>query len=285
MSGLTGALLVGAREEDDITGPLVEYLWSDLKARRNALSLWPEDLAPLYGMELTRYRTYESGARDLLGAGQGLVDELIAMEAFVGKETDRLVDEAPAAGSVVLQATADQSEFTTLHPHACTHRHRNAWPVSLQHVAVGRAAGVLRRAGRDVQVYRAERHFDLTAGRLAVGLGKTETAHLLGLNVKSYYSAERGKTPPRQGSLGDLHDLDDFIAAAATKFEVSVEDGVNVICVLDDQAQFEKLYPHARFGRSDTPYPVRMLHVAAGRCAGSLGRAGATAHIAVVDQM
>jgi hypothetical protein len=280
--GLAGVLPAAVREEDDIVEqPFVEYLWSDLKARRNALSLWPEDLAPLLGFDLTRYRTYETGGRDHPGAG--LVGELIAMEAFVAGEADRLIEGAPAEGTVVLHAVVDQETFTTRYPQARTRRGENPFPVTLQYVAVGRAAAELSRRDRDVEVYRGERHFDLTAARLAVGLGKTETAHLLGLNVKSYYGAERGTKLPSEATLGELQDLDDFIVDTAGRFEVSVEDGVSVIWILDDQAEFEKIYPEARFQRSDTPYPVRMLHAAAGRRAGALEAAGQQVRIAVID--
>jgi hypothetical protein len=280
--GLAGVLPAAVREEDDIVEqPFAEYLWSDLKVRRNALSLWPENLAPLLGLDLTRYRTYESGGR--AGPGPGLVNELIAMEAFVAGEADRLIEGAPAEGTVVLHAVLDQDTFTAHYPQARTRRHQNPYPVSLQHVAVGRAAAELSRRGRDVEVYRGERHFDLTAGRLAAGLGKTETAHLLGLNVKSFYAAERGTTPPRETTLDELQNLDDFIVNTANKLEVSVEDAVSVIWVLDDQAEFEKTYPEAHFQRSDTPYPVRMLHVAAGRRVHTLDAAGQPARIAVID--
>jgi hypothetical protein len=279
-AGLAGVLPAAVREEGAIVEqPFAEYLWSDLKFRRNALSLWPEDLAPLLGLDLTRYRTYETGGR--ARPGPGLVNELIAMEAFVADEADRLIEGAPAEGAVVLQAVLDQDTFTARYRQARTRRYQNPYPVSLQYVAVGRAAAELSRRGRDVEVYRGERHFELTAGRLAVGLGKTETAHLLGLNVKSFYAAERGTKPPRETTLNELQNLDDFIADTATKLEVSVEDGVSVIWVLDDQVEFEKTHPEARFERSDTPYPVRMLHVAAGRRAHALDTAGRPARIAV----
>lgn len=280
--GLAGVLPAAVREEDDIAEqPLVEYLWSDLKARRNALSLWPEDLAPLLGLDATRYRSYETGGRQR--PGPGLVNELIAMEAFVADETDRLIQSAPAEGAVVLQAVLDQDMFTAAYPEARTQRHQNPYPVTLQYLAVGRAAAELSRRDRDVEIYRGEQHFDLTAGRLAVGLGKTETAYLLGLNKKTYYTAERGTQPPRAATLDELQNLDDFIDDTAGRFEVSAEGEVSVIWVIDDQAEFGRIYPEARFQRSDTPYPVRMLWVAAGRRAGALEAAGRAVRIAVID--
>lgn len=262
----------------------MSYLWSDLKARRNALGLWPEDLAPLFGFDLTRYRTYESGGRDLMRDNRGLVDELITMEAFVGEEADRLIEGAPTEGTVVLQAVADQETFNIRYPDARnTRRSQNAYPVTLHYVAVGRAAAELRRRGRAVEVYRGERHFDLAAARSAVGLGKTEMAHLLGLNVKSYFKTERGADPPRQVTLNELQGLDDFIVDTAGGFEVSVDNGVGVITVVQEQVSFEKLYPEARFQRSGTPYPVRAQWVAAGRRAGTLAAAGQPVRIGVLD--
>lgn len=67
MNVATTALSAGVRDEGDIVErPAVEYLWSDLKARRKALGLHPEDLAPPLGLDLNRYRTYETGG----GGGQ-----------------------------------------------------------------------------------------------------------------------------------------------------------------------------------------------------------------------
>ncbi|UQX13403.1 hypothetical protein [Candidatus Mycobacterium methanotrophicum] len=270
-------------EEDTIDEqPLAEYLWSDLKIRRAALSLWPEDLAPLLGMDETRYRAYETGGRTMIG--RGLINEIVAMEAFVVGEVALLIDGAPAEGTVVLQAVVDQQDFVARYPHARTVQHRKPYPVSLQYVAVGRAAAVLSRRDREVEVYRGERHFDLTAGRLAVGLGKTETAYLLGLNKKSYYAAERGTEPPRYTTMDELQALDDFINDTAVRFEVTAGDGVSTIWVTDDQAEFEKTYPEARFERSNTPYPVRALHVAAARRIHALDAAGQPARIAVDDK-
>ncbi len=270
------AVLTTVSEEDDIAEQQpAEYLWSDLKGRRNALSLWPEDLAAFFGQELTRYRSYESGGRDLSRAHRGLVEELIEMEAFVRAETASLIEQAPAEGVVVLRALPDQESFTACYPQAYNARRPEiAYPVMLHYVAVGRAAGELRRGGREVEIYRGEQHFELTAARAAVGLGKAETANLLGVNVKSYFRAERGVDPPRQGALSALREVDEFIASTADGLEVDVEDGVAVIDVVDDQAHFEATYPSGRFTRSDTPYPVRMLWVAAGRRAGALAAAG-----------
>jgi hypothetical protein len=281
---LAGVLPAAFYQEDDIAEqPLSEYLWSDLAARRQALNLSIDDVAALLRMDLTRYRSHESGARDLRGAAQGLVDELAAMEAFVAGETALLIDGAPAEGTVELHAIADQDTFNLRYPDAHTRRDQTPYPVSLQHVAVGRAAAELSRRGQAVEVYRGERRFDLGAARLATGLGKNETAHLLGLNVKSYYAAERGARPQGEATLGDLLDLDDFINETAGRFEITTQGGVSTIWVTDDQAQFEKAYPEARFQRSGTPYPVRMLWVAAGRRAGALQAAGTPVRIGAID--
>jgi hypothetical protein len=182
-----------------------------------------------------------------------------------------------------LRAVADQEAFTACYPQARnTRRPDIAYPVMLHYVAVGRAAADLRRRGRHVEVYRGDRHFELTAARAAVGLGKAETAHLLGLNVKSYSRAEQGAEPPRQGALGALQAVDDFITATAASLDVVDDAGVAVIRLVDDQDHFEATYPGAWFPRSGTPYPVRMLWAAAGRQAGTLTAAGHPVRIAAL---
>ncbi|OJZ66829.1 hypothetical protein BRW65_26810, partial [Mycobacterium paraffinicum] len=163
--------------EDDIDEP--PYLWSDLIARRNALSLRVEDLVPVLRVDLRKYRSRETGA---LEVGPELVDELIAMEEFVAGEAARIIAAAPAEGTVVLRAVVDQAEFEDAHPDARTLRDLAAYPLSLQHVAVGRAAGQLSRHGCVVEVYRGEQRGDLTVRRLAAGLLKEETARLLGVD-------------------------------------------------------------------------------------------------------
>lgn len=283
IDGLAGVSPIVVHEEDDIVEQPYGYLWSDLRARRNALCLQPADIAQLFGFNLKPYSRYESGEWDLLEDNEGLCDELIAMEAFVGEEANRLIEEAPAEGTVMLRAIADQQAFNVRYPDARnTKRRQNAYPVTLHYVAVGRAAAELWRRGRDVEVYRGERHFDLAAARFAVGLGKVETASLLGFNEKSYFRVERGAEPPRVGLLNELQDLDDFIVEIAGELdEVSVDDGVSVIWVVEEQAEFEKCYPQARFQRSNTPYPVRVQWVAAGRRAGMLAAGGQPVRIAV----
>lgn len=284
--------------------PFVEYLWSDLKARRNALSLWPEDLAPLLGIDPALYLAYEydrpqdvptksagrRGAMRAIRAGEGspdnvpeqFVDELAEMEAFVADEAEQLIEAAPATGMVKLDAVVDQEKFTSECPDACTRLLEYPYPVILQHVAVGRAAAELRRRGRDVEVYRGERRSDLAAARCAVGLGKTETAHLLGINVKSYFANER-KGAVRQEALNDLQKIDDFITDTSNRLAVKDENGISVLWATDNPEQFQKAYPKAVIERSANPYPVRMLWVAAGRRAGELDAAGQAVRIAAVD--
>ena len=83
--GLAGGLSAAVHDqEDDIDEQ--PYLWSDLLARRNALSLRVEDLVPVLRVDLRKYRSRETGA---LEVGPDLVDELIAMEEFVAGEVDK----------------------------------------------------------------------------------------------------------------------------------------------------------------------------------------------------
>jgi hypothetical protein len=156
-------------------------MWSDLLARRNALGLLVEELAPILRVDLTKYRSRETGA---LEVGPYLVEELIAMEEFVDGTASELIAAAATAGSVVLQAVVDQDAFTAAYLGARTLRDGVAYPPSLQHVAVGRAAAELSRQDREVEVHRGDRRADLTVRRLAVGLGKNAAAELFGVNKK-----------------------------------------------------------------------------------------------------
>ncbi|OBG14475.1 MULTISPECIES: hypothetical protein [Mycobacterium avium complex (MAC)] len=264
--------------EDDIDEP--PYLWSDLIARRNALSLRVEDLVPVLRVDLRKYRSRETGA---LEVGPELVDELIAMEEFVTGEAARIIAAAPAEGTVVLRAVVDQAEFEDAHPDARTLRDLAAYPLSLQHVAVGRAAGQLSRHGRVVEVYRGEQRGDLTVRRLAAGLLKEETARLLGVDAKRYAKFERSTAAPPAGLVAELQAVDDFIAASAEQLEVAEVDGVSVVLMFDDQDAFERTYPQARTKRDGRVYPRRVHRVAAARRAHELEAAGGSARIAVVD--
>ena len=277
--GLAGVLPAAVRDqEDDIDEP--PYLWSDLLARRNALSLQVEDLVPVLRVDLRKYRSRETGA---LEVGPDLVDELIAMEEFVAGEADKLLAAAPASGTVVLQAVVDQGEFETAYPDARTLRDLVPYPMSLQHVAVGRVAAELSRRGRDVEVHRGDRRGDLTVRRLAAGLLKDETARLLGLDEKKYAKFERSTTAPPAGLVTELQAIDDFITTSAGQLDVTEVADVSVVVMIDDQAEFERAYPQARTKRDGVVYPRRVHRVAAARRAHSLEAAGASVRIAVAS--
>lgn len=286
--------------------PFVEYLWSDLKSRRQALSLWSEDIAAVLRVGLARYATAEfegvedvpnrllaeAAARHAFSASDRhnpqdvpleYIIELDDMESFVAGEAEQLVDDAPAHGVVRIDAAADQDAFTAEYPDACTRIHQHPYPVVLQYVAIGRAAAELRRRGREVEVYRGDRRFDLAAARFAIGMGKAETAYLLDINPKTYNKSEAGKepTPPRT-PMRELQLLDDFIEDIAGKLEVTHEDGISVIWIQGEQAAFEKVHANV-VERSGNPYPVRTLWVAAGRRAGALLEAGHSVRVALID--
>ena len=278
--GLAGTLPAAVYDqEDDIDEP--PYLWSDLLARRNALSLRVEDLVPVLRVDLRKYRSRETGA---LEVGPELVDELIAMEEFVAGDVARMLNTAPAEGTVTLQAAVDQVEFEDAYPDARTLRDLVPYPMSLQHVAVGRAAAELSRRGRDVEVHRGEQRGDLTVRRLAAGLLKEETARLLGIDVKRYAKFERSAAAPPAGLVTELQAIDDFIAASAGQLDVTVVDGVSVVVMIDDQAHFERIFPQARTQRDGVVYPRRVHRVAAARRAHELEAAGGSARIAVADR-
>lgn len=277
--GLAGVLPAAVRDqEDDIDEQ--PYLWSDLLARRNALSLQVEDLVPVLRVDLRKYRSRETGA---LEVGPDLVDELIAMEEFVAGEADKLLAAAPASGTVVLQAVVDQGEFETAYPDARTVRDLVPYPMSLQHVAVGRVAAELSRRGRDVEVHRGDRRGDLTVRRLAAGLLKDETARLLGLDEKKYAKFERSTTAPPAGLVTELQAIEDFITTSAGQLDVTEVADVSVVVMIDDQAEFERAYPQARTKRDGVVYPRRVHRVAAARRAHSLEAAGASVRIAVAS--
>lgn len=267
--------MVGDWEDDIDEQP---YLWSDLLARRNALALRREDLVPVLRVDEQKYRAREAGD---LPVGPYLVEELIAMEEFVAGETAKLLAAAPDTGTVRLQAVVDQDAFNVVYPDARTLRDEVAYPLTLQHVAVGRAAGALGRQDRDVEVRRGDRRADLTVRRLGAGLEKNETAALLGVEKKHYYTAERGAKPPSAGLLAELQAVDDFITTTAAQLEVVEGDGVSVVLMLDDQREFEQAYPQARTLRDGVPYPMRVHRVAAARRAQQLEAAGQPARIAV----
>ncbi|WP_293003222.1 hypothetical protein [Mycobacterium sp.] len=276
MSVALAELLLAGDLEDTINEQ--PYLWSDLLARRNALGLQVEDLVTVLRVDLRKYRSRETGALDV---GFDLVDELIAMEHFVSSETERLMLAAPPAGTIILHAVVDQTEFESSYPSARTTRDLVPYPLSLQHVAVGRAAAALTRQGRDVEVHRGDRRADLTTRRLAVGLLKDETARLLGLDGKKYAKFERSTAAPPAGLLAELQAVDDFIDANAAVLEVADLDAASVVLVVDDQSDFVRAYPQARTLRDGTPYPRRVHRVAAARRARMIEASGSSARIAV----
>lgn len=295
--GLAEVLPAVVFEEATIAEHAVDYLWSDLKARRNALSLWPEDLAPVLGVDIARvlvcehddldevhwrYRSELPAMREFIAGHPGdphevpseYIEELADMEAFVATEAQRMITAAVTDGNAVtLDAVVDQAAFIDRYPGAHTVG-GNPYPVMLHYVAVGRAAAELRRRGRDVAVYRGDRRFDLAAARAALGLGKAQTAVLLGSNEKTYSKNERGVNPPPPKPMAELQRIDDFIAGLVGELEVTTEDGATVIWVSDDQAAFEKAYPAAVVERSGNPYQVQTMWIAAGRRAGALQAAG-----------
>lgn len=263
-------------DEDGFDEP--PYLWSDLLARRNALSLRVEDLVPVLRVDLRKYRSRETGA---LEVGPDLVDELIAMEDFVADEVNKLLAAAPASGVVKLKASVDQDDVETFYPEARTLRDLVPYPVSLQHVAVGRAAAELTRRGLDVEVHRGDRRADLTVRRLAAGLLKDETARLLGLDEKKYAKFERSTTAPPAGLLAELQAVEDFITTSASQLAVTEAAGINVVTMIDDQAEFERAYPQARTQRDGVVYPRRVHRVAAARRAHALEAADQSVRIVV----
>ncbi|MEE3755373.1 hypothetical protein [Mycobacterium intracellulare] len=295
--GLAEMLPAVVFEEATIAELFIEYLWSDLKARRYALSLWPEDLAPALGVDLARIllceyedvgdvpwryakelpamRAYIAGhPGDPYEVPSEYISELAAMEAFVATEAQRLTTTAAAEGNTVtLNAAADQEAFIDRYPGAHTFD-GIPYPVALHYVAVGRAAAELRRRGRDVEVFKGDRRFDLPAARFALGLGKAQTADLLGSHEKTYYKNERGVNPPPPVPMKELQRMDDFIASLVGELEISTEDGASVVWIHDDQAAFERAYPNAVIERSGKPYPVRTMWVAAALRAGALQSAG-----------
>lgn len=266
-------------QEENIDEP--PYLWSDLLARRNALSLRVEDLVPVLRVDMSKYRSRETGA---LVVGPYLVDELIAMEEFVAGEADQLIAAAPAGGTVILRAAVEQAEFEATYPDARTLRDLVPYPMSLQHVAVGRAAAELSRRDRTVEVHRGDRRGDLMVRRLAAGLLKDETARLLGIDEKRYAKFERSSTDPPPGLMAELQAVDDFITANAAQLEVAEVAGVSFVMMIDDQSEFERVYPQARTRRDGVVYPRRVHRVAAARRAHTLESAGASVRIAVVDR-
>ena len=276
--GLAGPMPAAVRDQEGTDIDEQPYLWSDLLARRNALSLRVEDLVPLLRVDERKYRSRETGA---LEVGPNLVDELIAMEEFVAGLTATYLAAAPADGPVTLRAVVDQVEFEDAHPDARTLRDLVPYPMSLQHVAAGRAAAELSRRGRDVAVHRGERRADLTVRRLAAGLLKDETARLLGIDGKRYAKFERSTSAPPAGLVAELQAVDDFIDSTASGLDVATAEGVTVVMMIDDQDEFEATYPQAKTQRDAVIYPRRVHRVAAARRAHQIEAAGESVRMAI----
>lgn len=290
MSVSTAGLLPAAvhDQEDDIDDDFDDddiddeppFLWSDLLARRNALGLRVEEIVPVLRVSEVLYKLRETGELKV----DELVDELILMGHFVAGETNKMLAAAPASGAVELHACVDQDDFEAAHPDARTLRDLVAYPVSLQHVAVGRAAAELTRRGLDVEVHRGDRRADLTVRRLAAGLLKEETARLLGLDGKKYAKFERSTTAPPAGLVKELQAVEDFITTSASQLDVIEEAGVSMVTMIDDQAEFERAYPQARTQRDGVAYPQRVHRVAAGRRALALEAEDQSVRIIVADR-
>ncbi|QFS94665.1 hypothetical protein FIV07_28220 (plasmid) [Mycobacterium sp. THAF192] len=263
--------------EDDIDEP--PYLWSDLQARRCALGLQTEELSPVLGMDPTEYRARESGDLDV---EPHLLMELIGMERFVAHIEQELLGSASAEAVNVLAALDDQEAFEVAYPDACTRGEGLAYPVSLQHVAVGRVAAELTRQGGVVEVHRGERRADLRVRRLAAGLLKEETSQLLGIVARRYARFESSPTAPPAGLIAELQAVDDFIVNSAAQLEVIEEDDVTIVVMIADE-EFERVYPQARTRRDAVFYPRRVHRVAVGRRASALDVAGAVARIGVLE--
>ncbi|MDZ4233978.1 MAG: hypothetical protein U1C73_09500, partial [Dietzia sp.] len=128
-----------------------EYLWSDLLARRLALGLQAEESARALKVSYEDYDEVEDGEKP---PDPQMVESITAMERFVAQQADLAVAAAEGTGDKAVQfiALADQDAFNQMYPRA-----RTPWgtpyPFTLQHVAVGRAAGELSRRGIDVEVY------------------------------------------------------------------------------------------------------------------------------------
>lgn len=279
------------------------YLWSDLLARRTALGLHPEVLAEVLDVDLAKYWSREAGNRGWVGGS--LVEELIAMETFVDQLVGMFVeadaDQAAADDDdepIVLYAVGGQAEFEKAHPGAATIRDKIAYPFTLQHVAVGRAAAELTRRGHRVEVYRtagsdgrSDRRADLMVRRVAVGLTKNGAGVLLGLAKKKYYDWENGtkKAPASLGGgtlvpsslLEELQEIDDFIADSAARLKVAglADAGITMVGMLDSEEEFQKAYPDAKTLRDGIAYPLSVHRVAAARRAQQLQAGGASVRI------
>jgi hypothetical protein len=285
---------IGDDDPDPQLDDFQDYLWSDLMARRIGIGLMAEEFAR--ATRAVYEEIYDAEAGDIAVRGR-LVNAAIAMEQFVADETARLIADAGsfAEGETVeLQAIGDQDQFNAAYPDART-KNGAPLPFTLQHVALGRAAAELTRRGAQVDAYRGDCHAELACRRQAVGLGKAMAAKLLGVRDKKYDRWENdarlapsgagggaSNRVPR-GLIAELQAMDDFIATTAAALPVGNIGDTSVVYVIDDQEEFERVYPQARTHRDGTPYPRRVLFLAAARRASELARTGRQVRIAVAD--
>lgn len=264
----------------DVVDETPPYLWSDLLARRDALGLGREEMARVLSVDQRSYQAREWGA---LSVGRTVIEEVAAMESFVDDETDRLLRRAPKSGGVVLRAALDQREFERKHPQARSVHGDTPYPVTLQHVATGRAAAILDRQDRTVAVLRGDKWADLLVRRLAVGLVKRETPALLGVSESHYYKCERGNDPAPTGLVSELQVIDDFIQLSGLLLKRSRIEGATVVHMLDDADEFLRAFPRARTLMGFRPYPLRVHRIAAARRAQRLAAEGARTRIVVTS--
>ncbi|TKV35398.1 hypothetical protein [Mycobacteroides abscessus] len=282
---LTPEIAAGLQFSRNDLGPT--YRSCDLLAYRDALALRREELADLLRVAVDKQGKRERGNSDV---GLDLAAEMQAIENLVeniagAAVTAALTDQpTPVENeSVKLTVAADQDEFAALYPGARTLQDGLVYPVSLQHVAIGRAAADLTRRGHQVEVYRADRRVDLMVRRASAGLFKNETVDLLRVDKKHYYRWELGQRPPPANALAELQAVNDFIAATASRLEVHAYGDVEVLQTYDDRDQhrFEADYPHARTLVGTAAYPARMHRVAAARRAHEMIGAGRPVRIAM----
>lgn len=262
-----------------------DYRWSDLISRRAALGLARDVLADTLGVSAGKFWSREGGNTT---SGAYLIDELNAMEAFVQQRAAAFIDDAindDGDTTVTLKVVVDPPEFEKTYPDAKTRRDGIPYPFTLEYVAAGRAAAELTRRGYVVEVYRGDFRADLVTRRAAVGLPKTMAGQLLGLGEKKYNLWETGKKSAPKAAAGagapfpvglvrELQKIDDFITETAAALDVVELGGVKAVVLVDSQAEFERTYPEAKTIRGGTPYPLRVLRVAASRRVSQLGESG-----------
>lgn len=270
--GLAQVALLAPADDVRHDRGVMPYLWSDLLARRVALGLQIDDVVELLGVDWDRYARRENGNKKI--NDPGLIEECMEMEAFVDQATAAMIAAATAGpeGPIVLQAFKDQESFAAAYPKDRTLEGKAPYPALLHHVAVGRAAAALTRAGHTVEVFRGDRRADLLVRRLAVGLTKSQTGPFFGLKTKKYFEYENGLRTS-EGLISEFQAIDDFITRLADETQVAEIDGTTIVPMFDDEAEFAEQYPAAQTLRIGRPYPLRFCRVAAGRLAGALDAA------------